>query len=114
MNIDKRPGPARTGVYIVIDEITGKYCGKIIYAYPKDGAGILYASLWDWTDQKSGGRDIQNGRATGYGYDKQSAAIDGFKFGTDDREFILDCDGTGMNTAIDQFKKKGYLLQWVI
>ena len=114
MHIEKRPGPARTGVYVVIDETTGKYCGKIIYAFSKDGAGIVYASMWDWTNQKSGGRDIQNGRATGCGYDKQSAAIDSMKFGTGDREFTLDCDSSGMSTAIEQFKKNGYLLQWVI
>ena len=110
--IEERPALNRAGVYVIHDMKTGKYAGKILFAYPKDGAGILYVSLWDFTPER--GRDVQNGRATGYGYDKQSAALDSMRFGNHDQEFTLNCDSTGMESAREQFAVHGYILQWVI
>lgn len=46
--------------------------GKILVAYPADGAGIVHVFAWDCD-----GNGIQHGSATGYGYDKVSAAIAG-------------------------------------
>ena len=112
-HIEDSPALNRAGAYIVLDAQNGnKVAGKILVAYPKDGAGVLRAALWDWTPAES--RDVQNGRATGYGYDKLSAAIDGMTFGTGDREFTLDCDGTGIESARAQFEAHGYILQWVV
>jgi hypothetical protein len=45
-----------------------EYRGRVIVAYPKDGAGNLYAYVQ--FDGKSA-----TGLATGYGYDKKSSAI---------------------------------------
>lgn len=111
-HIEKRPALNRAGAYVILDEQTGKFCGKILFAYPSDGAGKLYAAMWDFTPTT--GRDVQNGYATGCGYDKQSAAIDGMKFGAGDREFTLDCDATGLDDARAQFAAHGYILQWVV
>ena len=116
-HIEKTPAFQRAGVYVILDAQEGKIntmSGKLLVAYPKDGAGILRASLWDFTPIN--GRDVQNGRATGYGYDKLSAAIDGMKFGSpsEGREFTLDCDGTGFESAAAQFAAHGYILQWVV
>jgi hypothetical protein len=108
-NIEDRPALNRAGAYVILDERNnGKFAGKILVAYSRDGAGKLYAALWDFTPEK--GRDVQNG----YGYDKLSAAISGMQFGTGDREFILDCDRQGIGVAHAQFAEHGYILQWVV
>ena len=112
-DIETRPAFQHAGVYVIHDKTTGKYAGKILFAWPKSaGDGILYAALWDFTPEKS--RDVQNGHAAGGGYNKESAALDGMMFGTGNQEFKLDCDGTGMNSVEKQFDDHGYKLQWVI
>ena len=112
-DIETRPAFQHAGVYVIHDKNTGAYAGKILIAWPKSaGDGILYAAMWDFTPEKS--RDVQNGRATGGGYNKESASLDGMTFGTGDREFTLKCDGTGMNDVTRQFDEHGYTLQWVV
>ena len=116
-DIETRPALRNAGVYVIIDKEAindqKRFAGKILFAWPEHpGDGVLYAAMWDFTPEKS--RDVQNGKATGGGYDKESAALDGMTFGTGDREFKLDCDGTGMNAVTDQFARRGYSLQWVI
>lgn len=59
---------------IIILDADKNYVGKIQVAYPKDGAGMLRAFLWDF------GNDIQMGTARGYGRDKLSAALRGMTF----------------------------------
>ncbi len=110
--IEDRPALNRAGVYAIHDQSTGKFAGKILFAHPKDGTGKLYVSMWDFTPVA--GREVQNGYATGYGYDKQSAALDGMTFGTANQEFTRDCDGTGMETVREQFAAHGYTLQWLV
>lgn len=114
-HIEDTPALNRAGAYVIVDlhpsDPRNPIAGKILFAYPKDGAGILRASMWDFTNYE---REVQNGRATGYGYDKKSAAISGMKFGKGDREFILECDGTGIQDAEKQFAAHGYLLRWVV
>ena len=113
-HVEKRPGPARTGVYVILDDQTGKIAGKIIYAYPADGAGMLYASLWDWSNPGIGYRNIQHGRAGGYGYDKCSECLDGMVFGTGDREFTIDAPGNGMSVVEQQFKDHGFTIMGLL
>lgn len=64
---------SRTRGIVILDK-NNVYVGKILVAYPKDGAGTLRAFLWDF------GNDIQMGTAGGYGYDKLSAALRGMTF----------------------------------
>jgi hypothetical protein len=52
--------------------------GKIVVAYPRDGAGRLYLALWDWTNPSN--YSVQNGSSGGYGHDKVSAALQGLTF----------------------------------
>lgn len=54
--------------YVILKD--GKPVAKIAFKFPKDGAGRLYAYV-HWL-----GTDMVRGHANGYGYDKQSAAIE--------------------------------------
>lgn len=114
-HIEETPALNRAGAYVIVDLHPNDPCnpiaGKILFAYPRDGAGILRVSMWDFTNRE---REVQDGHVSGYGYDKKSAAISGMKFGKGDREFRLKCDGTGMQDAEAQFAAHGYLLQWVV
>lgn len=47
----------------------GYQCGKIAFKFPRDGAGRLYAYV-HWH-----GAPMVRGYASGYGYDKKSAAL---------------------------------------
>ena len=115
-HIEETPALNRAGAYVIIDERREKdslpIAGKILVAYPKDGAGILRASLWDFT--WVGDHDVQDGAANGCGYDKLSAALHGMHFGCGDRGFDLDCNGRGIEVVRAQFAEHGYLLQWVV
>ena len=73
MDIEKRPGLVRAGAYVIVDMEDRKgglngIAGKILFLYRKDGAGILYVNMWDFV----GNRDVQEGKASGFGYDKES------------------------------------------
>ena len=66
---------ARAGVKIVIHpDKPGKFA-KILTAYPRDGAGKLTVYIHDFFGDY--GSDVQTGTASGYGYDKFTAAIQG-------------------------------------
>ena len=110
-DIEKGPALNRAGAYVIHDMSTGKFAGKILVAYPKDGAGMLRAALWDFTPEH--GRDVQNGHANGYGYDKLGAALDSMRFGTGNQLFVIDGD-QGIESIREQFSKHGYILQWVL
>lgn len=78
MRTEDRPGPSRAGAFVITDK--DKYIvGRVVVAYPKDGAGRLYVSLYDWTGQ--GGPTHQTANATGYGYDKVASALSDMSFG---------------------------------
>lgn len=69
------PGPARTGVWVLLYQ--GKIAGDIVLAYPRDGAGTVYATLRTFAGESPmGNLDVTTGSAGGYGYCKTSAAID--------------------------------------
>lgn len=63
----------RVGARVIINP-KGDLCGTIKILYPKDGAGRLQVVLHEH------GYGPQIGRASGYGYDKLSAALNGLKF----------------------------------
>lgn len=78
---EKSPAWHRAGAYAIMKGT--EYAGKILCKYPVDGMGPLEVFLWDWTEHASGGpsREIQRGRASGCGYGKLAAALEGLKFG---------------------------------
>ena len=78
IRIEDRPQVKRCSMIVIQDAATGVIVGKIIGAYPSDGAGRLHVSLWDYT--QDGGTQVQDGSAAGYGYNKLAAALSGLKF----------------------------------
>lgn len=68
INVFDKPGPARTGVDVLLDSETHEYRGRIVTAYPEEGTGKLYVFVQ--FNGKSG-----TGSANGYGYHKKSSAI---------------------------------------
>lgn len=59
----------RCGAYAILSE-SGEYVARIVFAYPRDGAGRLYCYA-----QVFGGH-MARGSAAGYGYDKGTAAFE--------------------------------------
>lgn len=82
---EKSPAWNRVSAYVIIapgacnTTPTGFYSksiGKIKVIHPADGMGILKVFAWDC----SGNNGLQIGQASGCGYDKLSAAMEGLKF----------------------------------
>jgi hypothetical protein len=72
-------GPKRTSAYLIFDTYRGKHvegdlepCGKIIAAYPKDGAGKVVATVWDWTSTQPKTHKLA---VSGYGFNKLAAIM---------------------------------------
>lgn len=72
----------RASAYVVLSP-TGEHVGSIKVAHPADGAGRMRVYVADWTRDRPADVDWadftrwQAGAATGYGYDKFTAAIAG-------------------------------------
>ncbi len=72
---------ARCSAYVILDPSKKEenlYVGKILVSYPKDGMGNLKVNVFDWTGDDS---QVHYGSASGYGYDKLSAALHNIPFG---------------------------------
>ena len=97
-------GPSRTSVLALLFD--GKYCGKIIIAWPKDGAGQVKAmvSAYDGTFKGFG---IMRGNAGGYGYDKGSAAVHDALLRANVPD-VPDLNGRGMGSVIVYLGSIGY------
>ena len=69
-------GPAwdRASAYVILSPDHKSY-GKIKIARPLDGMGPLHVFVWDCK-----GTGLQYGKASGCGYDKLAAALDGLTF----------------------------------
>jgi len=73
----------RTNVSAYIVMRGAEQVGTVRFHYPRDGAGKLTAFAADWTKDMPEGVDFkewtrwQYGWATGYGYDKRTAAVGG-------------------------------------
>ncbi len=72
----------RAAAFIVLRG--AEHVATVRVAYPADGAGRLRVFVWH-------DGPIQHGSATGYGYDKLSAALHGMSIAG----VKLDCNGTG-------------------
>lgn len=109
-DIFKQAGPSRTSVWVIIRD--GKVVGRIITAWPNDGAGRVKVAVTAW-DGVLKDYNVMLGQASGYGYDKESAAIQdafdrhGFKTGQN-------LSGRGMSTVQEYFAGLGYQLERVL
>jgi hypothetical protein len=72
-DIFSHPCVARVRVWALLDG-TGEIAGRIIWAYPNDGAGIVKCQVSGWTGL-FGTKAAMRGNAGGFGYDKASAAF---------------------------------------
>ena len=66
---------ARCRAYLV-DDAKGREVARVYVAFPADGAGRVVVDLWDWNNPDQAKRH-QRGTASGYGYDKVTAALRG-------------------------------------
>ena len=67
----------RFSAYVIVNPTDPKETGRVIISYPRDGIGRLYAVAWLPGD----GDCLRHHRsASGYGYDKASAAMSGAEF----------------------------------
>ena len=72
-DIFSHPCVARVRVWALLDE-SREMAGRIIWAYPNDGAGIVKCQVNAWTGL-FGTKAAMRGNAGGFGYDKTSAAF---------------------------------------
>ena len=73
-DIFSHPCVARVKAWALLDE-TGEMAGRIIWAYPNDGAGIVKCMIAAWRGELSKSETRMLGNAGGFGYDKASAAF---------------------------------------
>ena len=84
--------------------LEGNYVGKLLVAYPKDGAGILRTGLLVFpglTESPLSNCDFsKTGKARGFGYDKETAALLDVlrKFGHDAKD-----NGLGVESVFESF-----------
>jgi len=69
---------AKVSAYAVLNPLNLSHRGRIVISYPQDGAGRLYAIAW--LPGPNGEAVRHHGSATGYGYDKATAAMGGAAF----------------------------------
>ena len=109
-DIFKQAGPSRTSVWVMLQN--GKVAGRIITAWPNDGAGRVKVAVMAWEGVLKD-YNAMLGQAVGNGYDKESAAVQdafnrhGFKTGRD-------LSGRGMSTVGEYFAALGYQLERVL
>ena len=111
--IERGPAFERVSVYVIVDKTDARVVGKILFELPRDGAGRMRVAMWDWSNPQMS-RDIQESKSRGFGCERKSKLIHGMKFGFAEREFTLNCDGTGMDRAVEQFDQHGYTLKWLV
>jgi hypothetical protein len=107
LNFDMYAHPAvsRVSAYALV--MDGEFCGKIISAFPTDGAGIVKCSIIAFKGALDVTGEAMKGQAGGYGYDKESAA---FCDALDRSEFpdAPDLSGRGMASVISWVESLGY------
>lgn len=73
----------RVSAYAIVDPTNPHNNGRVTLAYPSDGAGRLYVIAWlpgQHSDSDGRTTERHSGAASGYGYDKGSAAMSGARF----------------------------------
>lgn len=74
---------SRVGAYVVVDKCNVNRHGRVTISYPKDGAGRLFVIAWLPAMPANNDTFPSHrfaGWATGYGYDKATAAMGGARF----------------------------------
>ena len=108
-DIFKCPGPARTSVWVMLQD--GKVAGRIITAWPNDGAGRVKVAVMAWGGVLKD-YNAMLGQAGGYGYDKESAA---FEDALGRHGLVADnLSGRGMGAVRDWLASEGYDLVQVL
>lgn len=104
-----QPGPSRTSVHALL--LGGKIAGRVITAWPSDGAGRVRLSIQAWRGPWSNSPPMR-GQAGGYGYDKESAAFDDAlaRAGVEHP----DLGGRGMNVVREWMISQGYQMEQVL
>lgn len=109
-SIFDHPCVKRVSCWILLKD--GAMTGRIIVAYPNDGAGTVRAMVGAWSGPLAE-FDAMHGQAGGYGYDKTSAAVcDALT-----RAKVPDVpafDGRGRNAMEDYFRSIGYQIESVM
>lgn len=103
-DIFDHPAVKRVSCWAILLE--GEMQGKIIVAYPNDGAGIVKAQVHAFKGPLAASEYVMRGQAGGYGYCKTSAAIcDALnRAGRCDARF----DGRGEGEMVRYFEALGY------
>jgi len=100
----KHPAVARVSAWLLVFD--GKPAGKIIVAFPNDGAGIVRASVSTFAGPL---KDMEwtQGTAGGYGYHKASAAVEDalMRAGIEHEDHF---DGRGESEMRRYFESIGY------
>ena len=73
-DIFAHPCVARVKAWALLSE-SYEMAGRIIWAYPNDGAGIVKCMIAAWRGELSKSETRMLGNAGGFGYDKTSAAF---------------------------------------
>lgn len=59
----------------LVDHADGREVGRVYVAFPADGAGRVSVEVWDYAKSYPNARTVRT--ASGYGYDKVTAALSG-------------------------------------
>jgi len=109
-DIYRHPAVSRVAAYALLED--GQVVGRVIVAFPNDGAGIVRASVSAFSGTLAA-YDRMNGSAGGYGYDKRTTAVwDALnRAGVPN---LPDFGGRGEGTLIEAFKGLGYQLESIL
>ena len=109
-DIYRHPAVSRVAAYALM--LDGDIVGRVIVAFPNDGAGIVRASVAAFQGPLAA-FDRMNGSAGGYGYDKRTTAVwDALnRAGVPN---LRDFGGRGEGTMIEAFKELGYRLESIL
>ena len=103
-DIFAQAGPSRTSAYALLFE--GQEAGRIITAWPSDGAGRVRMACHFWQGPLKHDESML-GQAGGYGYDKESAAFADALDRAGKRP-ETDLSGRGMNAVASWLESQGY------
>jgi len=105
-DIYHHPAVARVSAFVLV--FNGERAGRIILAFPSDGAGIVKASVNAWAGPLAD-YNAMRGTAGGYGYDKMSSAIWDALYRADVPD-LDDFGGRGESSVRTWFESLGYQL----